>query len=73
MKTHEKMVPTKLPTPSKKNREGIIIKGMALSIPGIVMLIGLFLPLREVVRQALVGVLLIWLYAGAMIGFSFLE
>ena len=73
MKSIKKIETVRLATHSEKDLKGIIIKGLALSIPVTVMIVGLFLPLREVVRQALVGVILIWLYAGAMTGFSFLE
>lgn len=73
MKPPEKIVLPQFTILSQKNRSGIIIKGLALSIPAIVMIAGLCLSLRDDIRQALVGVILIWLYAGAMSGFGFLE
>ncbi len=50
-----------------------LFKLIALAIPAAVMISALFFPLQAWARQALIGVILIWIYAGAMIGFSFLE
>jgi hypothetical protein len=50
----------------------MMLKVTALAVPAGVMVSALFFPLQELVRQALVGVILVWIYVGAMIGFNFL-
>ncbi len=55
------------------SRRQMILKLSAMSIPAAVMISATFFPLRELIRQALIGIILIWLYLGAMIGFSFME
>lgn len=46
-------------------------KLMAMAVPAGVILACAFLPLQELIRQAFVGIMLVWLYVGVMTGFSY--
>ncbi len=55
------------------SRKEIALKLTAWMVPAAVLISATFFPLQTLVRQALVGIVLIWIYIGATIGFSFLE
>ncbi len=50
-----------------------IYKLLAMTIPLSVVLVCVFLPLKEFIRQALVGIMLVWLYMGVLTGFQHLS
>lgn len=45
---------------------------IAMAVPVGVILACVFLPLQELIRQAFVGIILVWLYVSVMTGFSYL-
>ncbi len=51
--------------------QSIVVKIAALSVPAGVVLAAAFLPLSPFVRQALVGIMLMWVMLGVLMGFSF--
>ncbi len=73
MKSRDDIAQMRIEAHPINGRRKVFLKLTALSVPAMVMISALFFPLREFVRQALIGVILIWIYTGAMIGFSFLE
>jgi hypothetical protein len=48
-------------------------KLLSLSIPTAAILASLFLPLQEVVRQGLIGIILIWFFVEIMTGFPIFD
>jgi hypothetical protein len=52
--------------------QALLFKVVALSVPAAAVLAGAFLPLSEFARQALIGVMLVWIMTSAMVGYNFI-
>ncbi len=63
---------TRNTNPPSHYRQAILFKIAAFSVPAGAVLASALFPLTPFVRQALVGVILIWIMLGALLGFSFM-